>query len=535
MSNDTVWDRVKARGAHAAARYLSKMLVKDPKGTFIKLAELFERVAVIDVDREKARDMQWLFKNEHVYLDFMTRSVTQLAEMPRCRGLIENFILSPIVFERRKKLWEEEHGFYPLKLLVLSITARCNLNCYGCWAAKYSRKAEDLDFEVIDRLIGEAHEEMGTTLFVLTGGEPFMRKEEMYTLLEKYDRCFFIIYTNATLITESDAERLAELGNGAPMISIEGDKRTTDDRRSGAYDKIISKMELLRDSGVLFGFSLTATERNWDYASGDDFVKLMVDKGCMFGWYFHYIPIGAEPELDLVLKPEHRDEQRRRIYRLRNTHPILLADFWNDGFVSHGCMAGGRQYLHINNRGDIEPCVFAHFAIDNAYTTTLTEALESDFMRAVRREIPYDGNLLRPCMIIDRPEMLRRHVAEHGARPTHPGAETIVERPDIVARLDDYSARWRRISEQAMKRGEYMMLWPTRLKPYVPGTDIRIRVEPDEVPEGEAARFAAGLEWEGYRPESEGGDGSGSEGEEPDNGSGDAVDVEPLTEREETA
>ncbi|MCK4594586.1 radical SAM protein, partial [bacterium] len=489
MSNNTVWDMVKAKGAHAAARYLSKRLAKDPKGTFIKLAELFELVSVHDVDREKARDMRWLFKNEHVYLDFMERSITQLAEMPRCRGLIENFILSPIVFEGRKRRWEKEHGFFPLRLLVLSITSRCNLHCYGCWAAKYSKKADDLDFEVIDRLIHEAHEEMGVILFVLTGGEPFLRKQEMYTLLEKYDKCFFIIYTNSTLITEADAERLAELGNGAPMLSLEGDKATTDARRDNKYDTIISKMELLRDTGVLFGFSVTVTEDNWDYVSGDGFVEMMVDKGCMFGWYFHYIPIGAEPMLELMLKPEHRDELRKRVYRLRNTHPILLADFWSDGYVAHGCLAGGRQYLHINNHGDIEPCVFAHFAIDNAYSTTLTDALTSDFMRAIRREIPYDGNLLRPCMIIDHPEMLRRHVAEHNARPTHPGAETIVKRPDIIAQLDEYSARWRRISEEAVRKGEYMMLWPTRLKPYVPGTDIRIPVEPDEVPEGDAARY----------------------------------------------
>ncbi|HDR06340.1 MAG TPA: radical SAM protein, partial [Candidatus Coatesbacteria bacterium] len=387
MTTDTVWDRLKTKGAYTAAAYLSKRLARDPKGAFLKLAELFERVSVHDVDRERARDMRWLFKNEHVFLDFMTRSVTQLAEAPR-RALI-NFFFSPFVFEGRKKRWEKEHGFKSLDLLVLSITSRCNLHCYGCWAAKYSKKADDLDFEVIDRLIAEAHDEMGVSLFVLTGGEPFLRKQDMYALLEKYDRCFFIIYTNGLLITESDARRLAELGNGAPMISIEGDKETTDARRAGSYDKIIAKMEMLRDAGVLFGFSGTVTDANWEYISSDGFAELMIDKGCMFGWLFHYIPIGAEPRLELMLSPEHRDELRKRVYRLRNTHPILLADFWNDGPVAHGCLAGGRQYLHVNNRGDIEPCVFAHFAIDNAYTTSLTEAMESDFMRAIRAEIPY--------------------------------------------------------------------------------------------------------------------------------------------------
>jgi len=523
MYTDSVWHRLKAVGAHAAAAYLAKRLAKDPKGTLLKLAELFERVSANDVDRERARDMRWLFKNEHIFLDFMTRSMTQLAEAPR-RALISNFFLSTYIYGGRKKRWEEAHGFKPLDLLVLSVTSRCNLHCYGCWAAKYSKKADDLDFGVIDRLIGEAYGEMGASLCVLTGGEPFMRKNDMYALLEKYDKCFFIIYTNGLLITEADARRLAELGNGAPMISIEGDKETTDARRSGSYDKIIGKMAMLRDAGVLFGFSGTVTEGNWEYLSSDTFAELMVDKGCMFGWLFHYIPIGAEPQLELMLRPEHRDELRRRVYALRNTHPILLADFWNDGYVSHGCLAGGQQYLHVNNRGDIEPCVFAHFAVDNAYDTTLTAAMESDFMRAIRGEIPYDGNHLRPCMIIDHPEMLRRHVAEHGARPTHPGAETIVRRPDLIARLDDNAARWKGISEAAVKNGEYMSLYPTRMKPCVPGTGLRLPVGPEDFPENlEAARYAAGMEWEFRHSDS---------GKKADSGNGGAGGkVESLTER----
>ncbi|MBD3399085.1 MAG: radical SAM protein [Candidatus Coatesbacteria bacterium] len=497
-----VWESIKSTGAHIAARNISRKLARDPKGTFIKLAELFEKVSVHDVDRERARDMRWLFKNEHVFLDFMERSVTQLAEKPR-RALIENFFMNPFVFEERKKQWQEENGFKPLELLVLSITARCNLHCYGCWAAKYSKKSDDLDYEVLDRLIGEAHNQMGVTLFVLTGGEPFMRKEEMYRLLEKYDKCFFIIYTNSLLITDEDADRLAELGNGAPMISIEGDKATTDARRSNGYDKIISRMELLRDKGVLFGFSGTVTEKNAEYFGSDEFIKLMIDKGCMFGWLFHYIPIGAEPELELILSPEKRDKLRHDVYRMRNKYPIFLADFWNDGYIAHGCLAGGRQYLHVNNNGDIEPCVFAHFAVDNAYETTLTQALQHDFMKAIRGEIPYDGNLLRPCMIIDHPEMLRRHVAEHQARPTHTGAETILERADIIDKLDTNAARWREITEEAVLKGDYMIMYPTRLKPRVPGSSIALPVTPDEIPEGEAARYAAGLEWAFYHPDSE--------------------------------
>ncbi len=44
-----------------------------------------------------------------------------------------------------------------------------------------------------------------------------------------------------------------------------------------------------------------------------------------------------------------------------------------------GCLAGGRKYFHINANGDIEPCVFCHFAVDNIRRTTMHEALASPF------------------------------------------------------------------------------------------------------------------------------------------------------------
>src|SRR5680860_460535 len=84
------------------------------------------------------------------------------------------------------------------------------------------------------------------------------------------------------------------------------------------------------------------------------------------------------------------------------TKPILVADFWNDGAVTGGCLAGGRKYLHINNEGDVEPCVFCHFAVDNIKDTSLLNALTSDFFRGIRDLQPFGHNLLRPCPLRHR-------------------------------------------------------------------------------------------------------------------------------------
>jgi hypothetical protein len=124
---------------------------------------------------------------------------------------------------------------------------------------------------------------------------------------------------------------------------------------------------------------------------------------------------------------------------------MLLADFWNDGPLTGGCIAGGRSYLHVNSSGDVEPCVFTHFAVDNIAQKSLCEALQSDFFKAIRSRIPYCENYLRPCMIIDHPAMLREIVGSFSARPTHPGADALLD--DLKDELDRYAARYGEIAD----------------------------------------------------------------------------------------
>ncbi len=138
------------------------------------------------------------------------------------------------------------------------------------------------------------------------------------------------------------------------------------------------------------------------------------------------MPVGRNPTLDLMLSPEQRKQLGQFIYKVRNSRPFFIADFWNDGALIGGCMAGGQQYIHITNRAEVEPCVFCHFSVDSIKDKSLHDVIRSPFFADIRSRIPYDGNVLRPCMMVDRPEVFRAHVQKHAPRPTHPGAETLV-------------------------------------------------------------------------------------------------------------
>lgn len=323
---------------------------------------------------------------------------------------------------------------------------RCNLNCKGCYAGSYS-KEDGLEIEVIDRILKEA-KEMGIYFITISGGEPFIRKD-MLDIYEKHSDMYFQVYTNGILIDKKMAKKLAELGNVAPAISVEGFEKETDERRGkGVYKKVTKAMRNLKKAGVLFGFSATPTRYNSELLSSEKFIDFYIKKGCYFGWYFQYIPIGKNPDVSLMATPEQRHNLYNRVREIRKTKSIFIGDFWNDGPYSEGCIAGGKKYLHINCKGDVEPCVFVHFATDNIKNKSLREALNSPLLKAMRKRQPYSENLLMPCIIIDNPHLLREIVKETNARPTHDGAETLVEDKKITEYLDNYSKRMHNLTDK---------------------------------------------------------------------------------------
>ncbi len=362
---------------------------------------------------------------------------------------VQNFIVKPYtVYGPRRRAFFEENGYEVPSLMVMSPSMKCNLNCYGCYAGDY-RKADDLDMGTVNRVINEA-KQMGIFFFVISGGEPNYWPHLIETL-ETHDDAIFQIYTNGTLIDERRAEEFARLGNALPCISVEGFEKETDERRGkGTFEKLSRAMDLVRENGVIFGFSATATRQNNEFIVSDEFVDYYTEKGIYIGWYFNYIPIGKKPNLDLMPTSEQRDYRRKRIIELRDTKKAVLADFWNDGILTNGCLAGGQEYFHVISNGDVEPCVFCHFAADNVKQKSLKEIVESPFFAAFKRRRPYNENLLRPCTIIDNPHVLREAVAEGKAHPTHPGAESIIT--TLAPALDEYARQYGAIADNAWKQ-----------------------------------------------------------------------------------
>ena len=445
-----------------AAQALSLMLPafsRISNERFIKFTYIAEKILSRDdpVAQKALAQIRRYFQENHPCVELVRRLARDLN--PKCKkALVKTFFVNAIFKGvTQSKEYADKEGFVPPWLLVLSPTMRCNLNCVGCSTRRYT-KDDDLPIPVIDRLLNESRG-MGIHFIATQGGEMFLY-EEMLDLYKKHKDIYFQVYTNGTLIDKKMAKLLAKLGNVAPMISIEGFKEATDQRRGqGIFDKIMQAMDNLREAGCFFGASVTQTKYNTDEVISDAFFEMLIKKGCFVSWFFQFLPIGKDPNIDLMASPEQRHRLSQKVAEVRARLPIFIGDFWNDGPFVGGCIAAGRRYLHINNKGDVEPCAFVHFSVDNIKDKTLKEALNSEFFRFLRNRQPFsNGNLLAPCMIIDDPNILREAIQKTGAHPTHEGAEVILD-SHVRQGLDEYARRiheitdsiWEDIKDKAVK------------------------------------------------------------------------------------
>ena len=324
--------------------------------------------------------------------------------------------------------------------ILLDPTSACNLHCTGCWAAEYGHKL-NLSYDEIDSIITQG-KEMGVYFYIYTGGEPLVRKEDLIKICRKHNDCVFLSFTNGTLIDEAFADQMLEVGNFVPAISIEGFEEATDGRRGhGTYQKVIHAMEILKNKRLAFGLSCCYTSQNIHSIASDEFMDHMVDWGAKFVWYFHYMPVGNDAAPELLPTPEQREYMYHQIRHIRATKPIFAMDFQNDGEFVGGCIAGGRRYFHINANGDMDPCVFIHYSDSNIREKTLLEGLQSPIFMAYHDGQPFNHNHLRPCPMLENPDLLRKMVKETGARSTD------LQSPETVDHLCDkcekYAACWK--------------------------------------------------------------------------------------------
>lgn len=387
-------------------------------------------------------------------------------------SLVEDAMFQEGDAHKAVESFREKYGKVPPGFFVLSPTKACNLNCTGCYASSFASSKQKLDWETVIQLMDETHDEMGMRFYVISGGEPFMYKSEGKTILdlaERYPDSYFLVYTNGTLIDEHTARRLGEIGNMTPAISIEGFEEETDERRGqGVFKKIQQAAENLKQEGVPFGLSVTATKKNINVLYTDQFYDYFFNElGATYMWMFQYMPIGKDFTTDLMITPEQRFELFKQQERMIRQKEYFLADFWNSGIASYGCVAfasNRRGYFYVNWDGNIMPCVFIPYYkhnIKDLYSNNrkLADALFSDFFVKGREwQDNYlnlggeMGNMLRPCCIRDHHKHFTELAYECNVKAEDKNAEEALKSEEYHAKMNEFDENLKNIVDPYWKK-----------------------------------------------------------------------------------
>jgi MoaA/NifB/PqqE/SkfB family radical SAM enzyme len=321
-----------------------------------------------------------------LFNDSILKTVHRAVSVTRWNPSLFAFFVKAAVRQRaaarRRASWAAR-GVHVPPMMITSITHRCNLKCGGCYAMGRPRDDKpELPVERWREVLAEA-DDVGVSIVMVAGGEPFTRPSFM-SLTAEFERMLFPVFTNGLLLTPETVATLRGRRNLIPVFSLEGGARSTDARRGEGVSAHVGRaMESLRKAGVFFGTSITVTRLNHDEVTDPEFLRPLVAGGCRLFFYVEYIPV-AEGTEDNVLTESQKAGLEALTQSLRGRFNAEFIAFPGDEERYGGCRAAGRGFIHVGPDGSLEPCPFAPYADVSLAGISLKEALRSDFLRAIR-------------------------------------------------------------------------------------------------------------------------------------------------------
>lgn len=266
------------------------------------------------------------------------------------------------------------------------ITEKCNLRCKHCYHEDYQQYGIE-----IEQLLGignhlcDAIKQWGKVgSFSITGGEPFLRADVVFELLNLFDTRDEVhqvdILTNGTLIDENIISQLKKYKKLRRIqLSLEGLQETNDDvRGAGHFDLTLSKIKQLIDNNLTVCVMMTIGAHNQHEVL--PLAELLGDLGVEAFVLDRFIPEGQSHELQKwVLTANELKSVYEKCYDYFNKslkpRMLLYRTLFcllnpQDEHIGAMCSVGNNA-LTIMPDGDVYPCRRLPLKLGNLLETTV--------------------------------------------------------------------------------------------------------------------------------------------------------------------
>ncbi|HWR44491.1 radical SAM protein [Sporomusa sp.] len=257
-----------------------------------------------------------------------------------------------------------------LDFLVLEVTSRCNNTCLHCYTTSGPCAHESsVPHECWLSVISEAHKS-GASGIQIIGGEPLLYPEWRELVLKARQERFesIEIFTNATLITDSDVE-FFKANNVIISTSIYAGNAEIHDKvtlNPGSFDKTMASIKKILASSIPLRIYSVIMKTNESEA--ENITNLCAE-------------LGLEGICPPAVRPVGRGNDEQLLPE-KYTNKYIKPPFYTDQYAFaqahcyHRTLAGN---ITIAYTGDAIPCIFArNHVCGSILTNSLIEILASE-------------------------------------------------------------------------------------------------------------------------------------------------------------
>ncbi|HUF93826.1 MAG TPA: radical SAM protein [Candidatus Limnocylindria bacterium] len=303
-----------------------------------------------------------------------------------------------------------------------NLTQRCNLECSHCYMSAHAGADTrgELSTAECRRVVDEIASVNPNVFLILTGGEPFLRKDLFEIAGYAADRKFTTVFgTNGVLLREKEAKLMREhhvLGASISLDSVDRVKHDAFRHLPGSWEAAVRATRVLTDEGLDFSMHMSVTD--WNVAEVPAMIDLARELGAKVLNFFFLVRTGRGRDLtdidaaayeriltylaraqgvgqgppgfvkrmlgmagapapeafedpwsapvgragDLLIRAKCAPHFRRILYELNPSSPLLKN-------YAHGSCPAGKYYCRITPGGDVTPCPYMPVSAGNLRET----------------------------------------------------------------------------------------------------------------------------------------------------------------------
>ena len=271
---------------------------------------------------------------------------------------------------------------------ILEVTSACNLRCLHCYGDFTEPSPDEMSLHEQLEVLEDLHE-MGTDGIDITGGEPLLRKKELFKIFEYcYDKFNFSLLTNATLVDDEFAKKFSQYDSTA-QVSVYG--CTAQDHEfvtkvPGSFKATMKGVQHLIRNGVRVTFAYLHRSGRLDHLG--KMAGFCADAGASSFRISSLTPLGRGEHLDWDLPYSEFIQVSHIVEKIKKDYKGEMdVELWDTGGElsreelqqnRHLKCIVGSQLIVISSNGDFLPCGMMRWSLGNVKKASLKDILVSE-------------------------------------------------------------------------------------------------------------------------------------------------------------